>query len=529
MGFLIDPKFGSFINAKGYAAGQSLRRNSGNTAYEWYTPGGVTGDDGSVAAIDPSTLSPVVNLDPDTISGSDGDTISTVASGGTAAAFAQATSGDRPVLKKASNGLDSHNVIRFASTDSLTAATGAADLDTDWTVIEVRKHSSLTNYQNGVSWGDASNGERRSPNFKHDTGTFAFIGHLADLASSYIVVISTWYVLATTYDSATGIISEYVDGVLVKQDEPSNPFAAYSSTAINMGVGLAGGEPFYGDHAMLLMFGAKLTDEQLTGVHTWLFERFPSLPGIDTSRPIAYFSDTTEIGASQIRQTTTSKIVVGGGPILTTSDTTLSATNYPLFSINGGLSVLGGSEEIQIANNYGGQNTLAIWNKNSGGFSAVRFRRTGNVGQEMAAFGYGRDIEPWGAATQGSCYIETSDFSTASDGNFTAFRLVQTRGSGGLVNSVRFAAEADGTMYFNDQAHYNAQARILTLKTNGTVVVGNAAIATNATDGFLYIPTCAGTPTGTPTGFTGRGPLVIDSTNHKLYFYSGGAWRDAGP
>ena len=60
-------------------------------------------------------------------------------------------------------------------------------------------------------------------------------------------------------------------------------------------------------------------------------------------------------------------------------------------------------------------------------------------------------------------------------------------------------------------------------------VVSAAALATNATDGFLYVPTCAGTPTGTPTTFTGRAPIVINTTNNKLYFYSGGAWRDAGP
>lgn len=65
---------------------------------------------------------------------------------------------------------------------------------------------------------------------------------------------------------------------------------------------------------------------------------------------------------------------------------------------------------------------------------------------------------------------------------------------------------------------------------NGNVVTGNlAAIATNATDGFLYVPACAGTPTGTPTSKTGKVPIVVDSTNNKLYFYSGGAWRDAGP
>ncbi len=65
----------------------------------------------------------------------------------------------------------------------------------------------------------------------------------------------------------------------------------------------------------------------------------------------------------------------------------------------------------------------------------------------------------------------------------------------------------------------------LTLDNNGNVVCGAAAIATNATDGFLYIPSCAGTPTGTPTAKTGRVAMVFDTTNNKLYVYDGG-WID---
>jgi len=57
------------------------------------------------------------------------------------------------------------------------------------------------------------------------------------------------------------------------------------------------------------------------------------------------------------------------------------------------------------------------------------------------------------------------------------------------------------------------------------IVVGTAALATNATDGFLYIPTCAGTPTGTPTTFTGRVPMVFDTTNSQFWFFTGGAWK----
>jgi hypothetical protein len=69
----------------------------------------------------------------------------------------------------------------------------------------------------------------------------------------------------------------------------------------------------------------------------------------------------------------------------------------------------------------------------------------------------------------------------------------------------------------------------LNLDGNGNVTIGSNNVATTATNGFLYVPTCAGTPTGTPTAKSGFAPIVVDTTNNKLYFYSGGAWRDAGP
>lgn len=61
---------------------------------------------------------------------------------------------------------------------------------------------------------------------------------------------------------------------------------------------------------------------------------------------------------------------------------------------------------------------------------------------------------------------------------------------------------------------------------NHNVILGReVALATNATNGFTYIPTCAGIPTGVPTAVTGKAPLVADSTNNKLYIYLGGAWQ----
>ena len=75
-----------------------------------------------------------------------------------------------------------------------------------------------------------------------------------------------------------------------------------------------------------------------------------------------------------------------------------------------------------------------------------------------------------------------------------------------------------------------ANVKLIELTAAGNVAAGiQGALATNATNGFFYIPTSAGTPTGTPATISGMAPLIVDTTNNKLYFYSSSAWRDAGP
>lgn len=125
--------------------------------------------------------------------------------------------------------------------------------------------------------------------------------------------------------------------------------------------------------------------------------------------------------------------------------------------------------------------------------------------------------------------------SAANRGNITlngTSTSIVTLGVAGAYAGYLFASasnvelDAQGSRYLQFNTNGNERARITA---GGSVVVGTAALATTATERFLYVPTCAGTPTGTPTTQTGTAPIVVDTTNHKLYFFSGGTWRDAGP
>lgn len=129
-------------------------------------------------------------------------------------------------------------------------------------------------------------------------------------------------------------------------------------------------------------------------------------------------------------------------------------------------------------------------------------------------------------------YIFNGDTATATAHSFThhlvggasggdPFALFEINGvnrwSLGLDNS-----DSDAFVISNNANLGTSTA--LRIDTNLNVAVGNAALATSATDGFLYIPTCAGTPTGVPTTITGRIAMIYDTTNDQFWFYRGG-WK----
>jgi len=92
------------------------------------------------------------------------------------------------------------------------------------------------------------------------------------------------------------------------------------------------------------------------------------------------------------------------------------------------------------------------------------------------------------------------------------------------VGNVAYASEAlgrTGSIIYGVMDATNTNQRLFF---NSSVMAGVASPATTATDGLLYIPSCAGVPTGVPTAQTGYCPVIIDQTNNKMYIYSGGAW-----
>lgn len=94
---------------------------------------------------------------------------------------------------------------------------------------------------------------------------------------------------------------------------------------------------------------------------------------------------------------------------------------------------------------------------------------------------------------------------------------------GGLAGALTFGQTSTDNILWG---HVNGTKK-LGLSITGNLIVGDGAnaLATNATDGFIHIPKCAGAPTGAATAYASGVAMVYDSTNNKIYVRSGGTWR----
>ena len=140
--------------------------------------------------------------------------------------------------------------------------------------------------------------------------------------------------------------------------------------------------------------------------------------------------------------------------------------------------------------------------------AALLVERTGTAAMlELARADDGADVarvSGWGKTTGGTqvevARVSVSNRSAAS-------------GAGEIAMQVRSGGALTTTVMLDEKA---------------SVVLGAGALATTATDGFVYMPTAPGEPTGVPTTHLGRAPVMVDSAANVMWFYSGGAWREVG-
>lgn len=170
-----------------------------------------------------------------------------------------------------------------------------------------------------------------------------------------------------------------------------------------------------------------------------------------------------------------------------------------------------------------------------GSSSGTTIQHTFSTGADSLIFAVGGAI---GTGTEVARFLDGGNFGIGTSSPGYRLDVVDTGG-----NALRFGTSTVqmggfvsaglpylGTISNHSLALMTNSVERMRITNAGNIVAGaSAALATTATDGFLYVPTCAGTPTGVPTAITGMAPIVVNTTNNKLYFYSGGSWRDAGP
>ena len=126
----------------------------------------------------------------------------------------------------------------------------------------------------------------------------------------------------------------------------------------------------------------------------------------------------------------------------------------------------------------------------------------------------------------GTSVTANVNFNQSSDTANTSLLSIGHNASGGFIAQT---IRGTGTPQ-NLSITSAAGPTLVQLTPQNNLRLGNAVspLATTATDGFPYIPIMSGVPTGVPTTVGSSAPLVVDTTNNQLRFYSSGAWRTPG-
>lgn len=278
-----------------------------------------------------------------------------------------------------------------------------------------------------------------------------------------------------------------------------------AAVAIEIGMGNSAGHVAYGgsnaDTATIMVVGGTM--------NTGTTQHGMQVTAISSSAATVAVHGTSIRGRTAAAAFTTALLtsiravapVLGAGSAATVSATHyvedgsgIGATSFSVY-VTGGDSAFNGRLGINLGASIAPSAKLHVVETSSGAVP-----ETVRLGNQSNTSGSGTEIGFHAAASGAQKYASIQAVTEAASAARGAIVLATQRtSSGDPVEAMR----CDG---------------------KGNVSIGTTALATSATDGFIYIPTCAGTPTGVPTAKAGLIPHIYDSTNNKHYFYNGG-WK----
>jgi hypothetical protein len=200
-----------------------------------------------------------------------------------------------------------------------------------------------------------------------------------------------------------------------------------------------------------------------------------------------------------------------------------------IYSCGNGI-VTGNTESCVIANNY-------LENTNAAASSGAVYQISLNpIGGGISI--HDNHINMYGTTQTGNTYYgihllySSSCSSLTISGNAlvgnlttpggTAISLYRQSGSATAVASISGNSITPGG-FSTSFANTGASAPV----TISSSPIYGTGLATTATSGFARLPSTAGQPTGTPSDTATGTPIIADTTNNALWYYTNSAWHEA--
>lgn len=163
----------------------------------------------------------------------------------------------------------------------------------------------------------------------------------------------------------------------------------------------------------------------------------------------------------------------------------------------------------------------AVYNSTSGATNSVVF-----VGENRGASASTGGASVFLVANDSAALVSTDRLGGVffmGSSSASAIRTASVISSVAAENWVDASTYATDLVFETTALSSTTRAQKFRVTAQGSTIMGGlAALATTATDGFIYVPTCAGTPTGVPTAQTGKCAMIFDTTGNKLWVYDGG-------